>query len=99
MARSGIGKKSNAAKRTSADSGPTTRLIKVLSGQYTERYTETLHDLVTAGNGDGARLDELCSLKVNDVTNVKTDGGSPFVRARPKAALREFRFMTARGMC
>ncbi len=70
----GIGKKSSRGgsgrKRTLwSDSA----LVKVLSGHYTPRYTETLHDLTRLALVTGARLDELCALKGTDV--VKRDDG------------------------
>ncbi len=37
-------------------------LVKVLSGNYTPRYTETLRDLTRLALVTGARLDELCAL-------------------------------------
>ena len=87
--RSGIGKKSKRGEAEKRGQWTDDALIKVLSGQYTERYTETLHDLVRLALVTGARLDELCSLKVNDA-HKRQDGWWITVReGKTQAALRD----------
>jgi integrase len=64
-------------------------LIKVLSGHATPRYTETIHDLVRLALVTGARLDELCSLKVGDV-HERADGWWISIReGKTAAAVRD----------
>jgi integrase len=64
-------------------------LIKVLSGHYTPRYTDTLHDLTRLALVTGARLDELCALKVGDV-HKREDGWWITIReGKTDAAVRE----------
>jgi integrase len=48
-------------------------LAKLLSGTYTTRYHRILHDLVRLALGTGARIEELCVLKMADV-NKRDDG-------------------------
>ena len=64
-------------------------LVKLLTGDLTLRYTETLHDLVRLALVTGARLDELCSLKVSDAEK-RADGWWIVIReGKTEAAVRE----------
>ena len=87
--RQGLGKKSKrgeAAKRSQWSDGA---LAKLLSGCYTPRYTEILHDLIKLALVTGARLDELCALKV-DHTHKREDGWWVTVTAgKSEAAVRD----------
>jgi len=87
--RSGVGKKSKRGEATTRGQWSDDALIKVLSGYYTPRYTETLHDLVRLALVTGARLDELCSLKVGDA-HERQDGWWISIRqGKSEAAVRE----------
>jgi integrase len=59
-------------------------LKKLLSGISTERYNETLHDVVRLALATGARLDELCELKLTDVEH-REDGWWIIVREFPQS--------------
>jgi integrase len=48
-------------------------LVRLLSDTYTTRYSRILHDLVRLALVTGARLEELCTLRVTDVR--KQDDG------------------------
>ena len=64
-------------------------LIKILSGKYTTRYTNILHDLVRLALVTGARLDELCALKTSDVKK-REDGWWISIReGKTEAAVRD----------
>jgi len=69
----GVGKKSKRGEAPKRGQWTDAALVKVLSGHYTERYATTLHDLVRLALVTGARLDELCSLKVSDA-HERSDG-------------------------
>ncbi len=85
----GVGKKSKRGETPKGGQWTDAALIKVLSGAYTSRYTATLHDLVRLALVTGARLDELCSLKVSDV-HERADGWWIAVRqGKSEAAVRE----------
>ena len=87
--RSGIGKKSKRGEADKRGQWTDDALVKVLSGQRTQFYTETIHDLVRLALVTGARLDELCSLKVDDARE-RTDGWWISVRqGKSKAAVRD----------
>ncbi len=87
--RSGVGKKSKRGEADKRGQWTNDALIKVLSGHYTDRYTETIHDLVRLALVTGARLDELCSLKVGDARE-RADGWWISIRqGKSKAALRD----------
>jgi integrase len=63
-------------------------LVKVLSGPYTTRYQNILHDLVRLALVTGARLDELCARKVADVEK-RADGWWLHIReGKTNAAIR-----------
>ena len=64
-------------------------LVKVLSGTYTPRYTQVLHDLVRLALVTGARLDELCALRPEDVQK-RDDGWWLTIReGKTEAAVRD----------
>lgn len=85
----GVGKKSGRAVAKGRTQWADDALIKVLSGSYTPRYTATIHDLVRLALVTGARLDELCTLKVGDV-NKRDDGWWITIReGKSEAALRD----------
>jgi integrase len=46
-------------------------LPKLLNGEATPRFTQTLHDFIRLALVTGARLDELCSLKRKDAEKLK----------------------------
>lgn len=64
--RQGVGKKSKRGETSTRKQWTDEALAKVLSGDFTPRYTTILHDLVRLALVTGARLDELCALKVTD---------------------------------
>lgn len=85
----GVGKKSKRGEGSKRGQWTDAALVKVLSGHYTPRYTATLHDLVRLALVTGARLDELCSLKVGDV-HERADGWWIVIRqGKTEAALRD----------
>ena len=89
--RQSTGKKSKRGDATERGRGQWSddALIKVLSGRYTPRYTDTLHDLTRLALVTGARLDELCALKVGDV-HKRDDGWWISIRGgKTEAAVRE----------
>jgi integrase len=63
-------------------------LVKVLSGSYTTRYTAILHDLVRLALLTGARLDELCALKVTDVHKEEDGWWIDIKQGKTAAAVR-----------
>jgi len=69
----GVGKRSKRGGATGRKQWSDEALIKVLTGKYTLRYTQTLHDLVKLALVTGARLDELCALKPEHVQH-RADG-------------------------
>ena len=85
----GVGKKSKRGEAPKGAQWTDAALVKVLSGHYTDRYTETLHDLVRLALVTGARLDELCALKVSDA-HERSDGWWITIReGKTEAALRD----------
>lgn len=85
----GVGKKSKRGEAAKRGQWTDAALVKVLSGYYTSRYTDTLHDLVRLALVTGARLDELCSLKLSDV-HERADGWWITIReGKTEAALRD----------
>jgi integrase len=89
--RQSTGKKSKRGDATEHGRGQwnDTALIKVLSGRYTPRYTGTLHDLTRLALVTGARLDELCALKVGDVHERKDGWWITIREGKTEAAVRE----------
>jgi integrase len=65
--RQGVGKKSKRGETPPRRQWTDEALVKMLSATYTARYTLILHDLAKLALVTGARLDELCALKVADV--------------------------------
>ena len=66
-----------------------TGLKALLTGARTERYTEILHDLARLALVTGARLDELCALRTDDV-HKRSDGWWVSIRqGKTEAAVRE----------
>jgi integrase len=64
-------------------------LKALLTAARTERYTEIFHDLVRLALVTGARLDELCALRQEDVHN-RSDGWWLSIRqGKTEAAVRE----------
>lgn len=85
----GVSKKSGRGVATERNQWTNDALIKILTGSYTPRYTEIFRDLVKLALVTGARLDELCSLKVGDVQQ-REDGWWLIIReGKSKAALRD----------
>jgi integrase len=85
----GVGKKSKRGEMVTRGQWTDNALVKVLSGRYTPRYTDTLHDLVRLALVTGARLDELCALKIGDV-HKREDGWWITIReGKTEAAVRE----------
>jgi integrase len=64
--RQGVGKKSKRGITQPRQQWTDDALVRVLSGPYTTRYSNILHDLVKLALVTGARLEELCALKVTD---------------------------------
>jgi integrase len=85
----GVGKKAARGVGKKRSQWTDEALIKVLRGATTPRYTTIIHDLVRLALVTGARLDELCSLKVGDV-NKREDGWWITIReGKSEAALRD----------
>jgi integrase len=85
----GVGKKSKRGEAGARGQWTDSALVKVLSGHHTPRYTDTLHDLTRLALVTGARLDELCALKVSDV-HEREDGWWITIReGKTEAAVRE----------
>ena len=63
--------------------------MKVLSGDFTPRYTTILHDLVRLALVTGARLDELCALKVTDVHKREDGWWIDIQQGKTEAAVRK----------
>jgi integrase len=85
----GVGKKAARGVAKERSQWTDDALIKVLSGAYTPRYTAIIHDLVRLALVTGARLDELCALKVGDA-NKREDGWWITIReGKSEAALRD----------
>jgi integrase len=87
--RQGVGKKAKRGEAKERNQWTDEALTKVLSGHYTPRYTVILHDLVRLALVTGARLDELCMLKADDVQK-RDDGWWMSIRqGKSKAAIRD----------
>jgi integrase len=87
--RHGVGKKpklGEAAKRTQWSDDA---LVKLLSGRYTRRYTDILHDLSKLALVTGARLDELCALKPEDVQKQQDGWWLTITAGKTEAAVRD----------
>lgn len=85
----GVGKKTTRGVAKQSNQWTDEALIKVLRGSYTPRYTSIIRDLVRLALVTGARLDELCALKVEDV-NVREEGWWITIReGKSEAALRD----------
>jgi integrase len=64
-------------------------LPKLLAGEMTPQYTSILHDLVRLALVTGARLDELCSLRVSDVEKRKDGWWIAIRQGKTQAAVRD----------
>jgi integrase len=84
-----VGKKSKRGEAPKRAQWTDAALVKVLSGFYTPRFTATLHDLVRLALVTGARLDELCSLKVGDVHERADGWWITVVEGKTEAAKRD----------
>jgi integrase len=85
----GVGKKSKRGDADKRGQWSDDALMKVLSGRYTPRYTDILKDLVRLALVTGARLDELCALKVDDVHQRKEGWWITIREGKTAAAVRE----------
>jgi len=87
--RQGVGKKSARGVANERNQWTDAAIVKVLTTSYTPRYTEIFRDLVRLALVTGARLEELCSLKISDV-HERDDGWWITIReGKSKAALRD----------
>jgi integrase len=85
----GLGKKPARGKLIERQQWSDDALVKVLTGTCTPRYTKVLRDLVRLALVTGARLDELCALKPDDVKK-RDDGWWLTIReGKTEAALRD----------
>ncbi len=84
-----LGTKSKRGEATKRNQWTDDALIKVLNGTYTPQYTKLLHDLVRLALVTGARLDELCALKVDDVRDGDDGWWITIREGKSKAALRD----------
>jgi integrase len=85
----GVGKKSKRGEAQQRRQWTDTALVKVLSGNYSPRYTQILHDLTRLALVTGARLDELCALETHDA-HKRSDGWWLVIReGKTQAAVRE----------
>jgi integrase len=64
-------------------------LKALLTGARTERYTDVFHDLVRLALVTGARLDELCELRTDDVRKRKDGWWASIRQGKTEAAVRE----------
>jgi integrase len=64
-------------------------LVKLLSSDFTPRWTAILHDLVRLALVTGARLDELCSLELRDVQKLNDGWWIDIRQGKTEAAKRE----------
>jgi integrase len=85
----GIGKKSKRGGATNRSQWSDAALVKLLSGKYTQRYTEILHDLIRLALVTGARLDDLCALKVADVLKRGDGWWITITAGKTQAAVRD----------
>jgi integrase len=87
--RQGIAKKSKRGQGAPRKQWTDAALVKLLTGQHTEQYTTTLHDLVRLALVTGARLDELCALETRDAHH-REDGWWITIReGKTQAAVRD----------
>jgi integrase len=87
--RQGVGKGSKRGVATKRNQWSDAALVKLLTATYSQRYTEILQDLIRLALVTGARLDELCALKVVDV-HKREDGWWITVTAgKTQAAVRD----------
>lgn len=87
--RHGVGKRGKRGETLTRRQWNDDALKKLLRGTYTPRYTTILHDLTRLALATGARLEELCALKISDIHNRK-DGWWITVReGKTEAAVRE----------
>jgi integrase len=87
--RQGIGKKSKRGETPTRRQWTDEALVKVLSGDFTPRYTTILHDLVRLALVTGARLDELCALKAADVHEREDGWWIEIQQGKTEAAVRK----------
>ena len=87
--RQGVGKKSKRGETPARKQWTDEALVKVLSGDFTPRYTAILHDLVRLALVTGARLDELCALKVTDAHKREDGWWIDIQRGKTEAAVRK----------
>jgi integrase len=85
--RQGISKKSKRGEAPKRSQWTDEALAKVLLGDFTPRYTAILHDLVALVTG--ARLDELCTLKVTDVHKGEDGWWMDIQQGKTEAAVRK----------
>ena len=87
--RQGIAKRAKRGRATPRKQWTDAALVKLLSGQYTKQYTNTLHDLVRLALVTGARLNELCALETRNAHH-REDGWWITIReGKTQAAVRE----------
>jgi integrase len=68
---------------------PDAALVTLLTGKYTTRYQQILHDLIRLALVTGARLNELCELRTSDAMK-REDGWWISIRAgKTNAAVRQ----------
>jgi integrase len=85
----GVGKKSKRGESPKRRQWTDAALKKLLSGQYTPRYTAILHDLVRLALVTGARLDELCALRTTDLHERKDGWWIAIREGKTESAVRE----------
>jgi integrase len=88
--RQGLGRKTTRGQAPQRGQWEDAGLVKLLTGEMTPQYTETLHDLIRLALVTGARLGELCALRTTDVK--KRDDGWWWVTIREgktRAAVRD----------
>jgi integrase len=87
--RQGLGRKTTRGQAPQCGQWEDAALVKLLTGEMTPQYTETLHDLIRLALVTGARLGELCALRTTDV-NKEQDGWWITIReGKTRAAVRE----------
>ena len=86
--RQGVGKKSKRGETPPRRQWTDEALVQVLSATYTARYTLILQDLVKLALVTGARLDELCALKVTDVRKEEDGWWINITEGKTAAAVR-----------
>jgi integrase len=84
-----LGKRSGRAEASPRAQWNDAALLKLLTGHFTPKFQQILHDLIRLAVMTGARLDELCALRTEDIAK-RPDGWWLTIReGKTAAAVRE----------